>query len=102
MLNGGAIEINGVGFAGAKGFGGGFGRATLSAWDESPIKAFVGAAIDEVHTLESVLRQLHNGASSWLAAPGRAVAAQCPMRRTMELSSSLIRRLVAAPRRLVK
>ncbi|HEX2244584.1 MAG TPA: metallophosphoesterase [Gammaproteobacteria bacterium] len=58
MLDGDAVEINGVGFAGTKGFAGGFGRAALGAWGEAPIKAFVAAAIDEAVKLESALAQL--------------------------------------------
>ncbi len=38
VLNGEAIEIAGVGFAGIAGFGGGFGRRMLNAWGESLIK----------------------------------------------------------------
>jgi len=38
MLNGEAIEIAGVGFAGVCGFGGGFGRRMLNAWGEPLIK----------------------------------------------------------------
>jgi hypothetical protein len=34
MLDGEAFEIQGLGIAGAKGFSGGFGRATLGAWGE--------------------------------------------------------------------
>ena len=34
VLNGEAIEIAGVGFAGIAGFGGGFGRRMLNAWGE--------------------------------------------------------------------
>src|SRR3954470_7071100 len=32
LLNGEAIELDGVGFAGVIGFGGGFGRGMLNAW----------------------------------------------------------------------
>ncbi len=49
LLDGDAVEIDGVGFAGARGFAGGFGRATLGAWGEKPIKAFVQEAIDEAN-----------------------------------------------------
>src|SRR5215471_2527965 len=38
MLNGEAVEIAGVGFAGICGFGGGFGRRMLNAWGEPLIK----------------------------------------------------------------
>jgi Icc-related predicted phosphoesterase len=53
-----AVEIRGVGFAGVKGFLGGFGRGELGAFGELPIKAFVDAALDEVRKLENALRSL--------------------------------------------
>jgi Icc-related predicted phosphoesterase len=59
VLDGGeAFEIEGVGFAGCKGFIGGFGRNMLSAFGEPEIKAFVQASIDENLKLESSLRML--------------------------------------------
>jgi Icc-related predicted phosphoesterase len=58
MLDGEAYEIEGVGFAGAKGFIGGFGRAMLSSFGEPAIKAFVQASVDETMKLESSLRML--------------------------------------------
>ena len=53
-----AVEIRGIGFAGVKGFLGGFGRGELGAFGESPIKAFVDAALDEARKLENALRSL--------------------------------------------
>src|SRR5579859_5990784 len=41
MLDGDSHEIRGVGFAGVKGFGGGFGRRAIGAWGENAIKMFV-------------------------------------------------------------
>src|SRR5881227_4021719 len=38
MLDGEAVEVAGVGFAGIAGFGGGFGRRMLNAWGEPLIK----------------------------------------------------------------
>lgn len=58
VLDGQALEIQGVGFAGAKGFIGGFGRYMLTSFGEEPIKAFVQAAVDENMKLESSLRML--------------------------------------------
>ncbi|RAK60933.1 metallophosphoesterase [Phenylobacterium hankyongense] len=58
LLDGEAFEIAGVGFAGAKGFIGGFGRYMLSAFGEPEIKAFVQASVDENLKLESSLRML--------------------------------------------
>ncbi|MFC3069492.1 metallophosphoesterase family protein [Phenylobacterium soli] len=57
-LEGEPIEVQGVGFAGAKGFIGGFGRYMLSAFGEPEIKTFVQASIDENLKLESSLRML--------------------------------------------
>ena len=37
MLDGESYETHGVGFAGTKGFAGGFGRSTLGAWGEPAI-----------------------------------------------------------------
>jgi len=58
MLDGGSHEIEGVGFAGVKGFGGGFGRRQLGAWGEDTIKSFVHEAIQEALKLESALARL--------------------------------------------
>src|SRR5258708_23607582 len=41
VLDGSAYERDGVGFAGAKGFVGGFGRGVLTAFGERAVKAFV-------------------------------------------------------------
>ena len=48
----------GVGFAGVKGFGGGFGRAMLGAFGEPAVKAFVQETQDEAMRLEIALRSL--------------------------------------------
>jgi len=58
ILNGDATEIQGVGFAGVKGFGGGFGRRSLGAWGEEIIKKFVHETIEEALKLESALARL--------------------------------------------
>jgi Icc-related predicted phosphoesterase len=58
VLDGDAIEVQGVGFAGAKGFAGGFGRGTLGAWGEPAVKAFVQEAVDEAMKLEAALARL--------------------------------------------
>lgn len=58
VLDGEACELHGVGFAGVKGFCGGFGRATLGAWGEKGVKAFVQEALDEAMRLESALARL--------------------------------------------
>ena len=58
VLDGEAIEIEGVGIAGAKGFVGGYGRGTLGSWGEPAIKAFVDEAIRESLKFESALAKL--------------------------------------------
>jgi Icc-related predicted phosphoesterase len=47
-----------LGIAGIKGFGGGFGRATLQAFGEGPTKAFVQEGVNESLKLEAALGQL--------------------------------------------
>ena len=58
MLNGEAVEIAGVGFAGICGFGGGFGRRMLNAWGEPLIKQFVQESISHAIRLEQALVKL--------------------------------------------
>lgn len=53
-----AVIVEGVGFAGVKGFLGGFGRGELGSFGEPAIKAFVDAALDEARKLENALRTL--------------------------------------------
>jgi len=61
VLDGDACEVRDVGFAGIKGFIGGFGRATLGHWGEPVVKRFVQEAIDEALKLESALSRLRTG-----------------------------------------
>jgi Icc-related predicted phosphoesterase len=58
VLDGTAYERDGVGFAGAKGFPGGFGRGMLTAFGEPEIKSFVQTGIDESLKLERAMSQL--------------------------------------------
>jgi Icc-related predicted phosphoesterase len=58
VLDGGGIEIQGIGFVGVKGFGGGFGRRALQPWGESQIKRFVQEGVDESLKLESALAKI--------------------------------------------
>src|SRR5512132_594703 len=58
VLDGEATEVHGVGFAGVKGFAGGFGRGALGPWGEQAIKAFVQEAVDEALKLEAALARL--------------------------------------------
>ena len=61
VLQGDAVEIQGVGFAGVKGFAGGFGRRALGPWGEEIIKLFVREAVDEALKLETALSRLRTG-----------------------------------------
>jgi Icc-related predicted phosphoesterase len=58
ILDGDTTDINGVGFAGTKGFAGGFGRGTLGRWGEPATKHFVDAAVEEALKLETALARL--------------------------------------------
>src|SRR5215471_2337855 len=60
VLDGETTEILGVGFAGVKGFAGGFGRRALGPWGEEIVKKFVHEAVNEALKLESALARLRN------------------------------------------
>jgi Icc-related predicted phosphoesterase len=59
LLESEPLLIKEVGFAGVKGFAGGFGRGMLGAFGETAIKSFVGEAIAEATKLEVQLKALH-------------------------------------------
>jgi Icc-related predicted phosphoesterase len=77
MLDGDAVELHGVGFAGVKGFAGGFGRGALGPWGEQAIKLFVQEALNEALKLESALARLK-------AKHRIAVLHYAPVRATVE------------------
>jgi Icc-related predicted phosphoesterase len=58
VLDGEAVVIKGVGFAGVKGFGGGFDNYMLSMFGEGAMKAFVQEAVDEALHLDRALARL--------------------------------------------
>ena len=58
LLEGQVHEIDGVGFAGTKGFAGGFENRLLSPFGEPVIKQFVTEAVNEAARLENNLRAL--------------------------------------------
>jgi Icc-related predicted phosphoesterase len=58
VLDGESFEIGDFGFAGAKGFGGGFGEWSLAGWGEPAMKAFVEEATRESLKLERALASL--------------------------------------------
>jgi Icc-related predicted phosphoesterase len=58
VLDGDATELHGIGIAGVKGFGGGFGSRALGPWGEPIIKQFVHEAVNEALKLEAALARL--------------------------------------------
>jgi Icc-related predicted phosphoesterase len=79
VLDGDHLELPGhvAGFAGVKGFCGGFGRATLQSFGEDGIKRFVDESVREALKLEAALSQLES--------PVRiAVLHYAPLRATCE------------------
>jgi Icc-related predicted phosphoesterase len=77
VLDGDATEVKGVGFAGVKGFAGGFGKRALGPWGEDIIKQFVREAVDEALKLESALARLRGR-------PRIAVLHYSPIQETVE------------------
>lgn len=76
VLDGESYEVLGVGFAGTKGFAGGFGTATLGAWGEATIKQFVNEAVHEALKLETALARLRT-------TPRVALLHYAPVRETV-------------------
>jgi len=58
-----AVEIEGVGFAGVKGFIGGYGRGELAPFGEPILKAVVDEVLNESRKLENQLRSLRTDRS---------------------------------------
>lgn len=62
VLDGTAVEIHGIGFAGVKGFCGGFGERALQPWGEAILKQFARESVEEALKLESALAKLRTPA----------------------------------------
>jgi Icc-related predicted phosphoesterase len=77
VLDGEACEVAGVGFAGIKGFAGGFGKRALGPWGEDVIKQFVHEAVGEALKLETALARLRRE-------PRIAVLHYSPIQETVE------------------
>ncbi len=58
VLDGESVVVKGIGFAGVKGFGGGFDKHMLSMFGEGAMKAFVQEAVDEALHLDRALARL--------------------------------------------
>ncbi len=77
ILDDQAVVVEGVGFAGVKGFLGGFGRGELAPFGEPALKAFVDEANNEARKLENGLRSLRTERSV-------AVLHYSPIAQTLE------------------
>ena len=77
ILDGDCFEVGGVGFAGVKGFAGGFGDRALQSWGEPVLKAFVREAVEEALKLEAALARIQ-------AARRVAVLHYSPVRGTVD------------------
>jgi Icc-related predicted phosphoesterase len=73
--------LDGVGFVGAKGFAGGFGRHALQPWGEHTVKQFVQDAVNEGVILERALHRLKSEDGVERAV---AVLHYAPIRETVE------------------
>jgi Icc-related predicted phosphoesterase len=60
VLEGQAVEIEGVGFVGVKGFAGGFGRRMLGSFGEPAMKQFVAETMNEAMRLENAMRTVRS------------------------------------------
>lgn len=58
VLNSTSCVINGVGFVGAKGFGGGFGERRIQPFGERSVKNFVHASVEATTRLEAAMKAL--------------------------------------------
>ena len=76
ILDGDGVEIRGVGFAGVKGFAGGFGDRALQSWGEPVLKRFVREAVEEALKLEAALARIQP--------PRVAVLHYSPIRGTVD------------------
>ncbi|MBI4494849.1 MAG: metallophosphoesterase [Chloroflexi bacterium] len=77
VLDGETYEFDGVGFAGVKGFAGGFDNRMLQPWGEEIIKRFVYETVNEALRLESALAHLRTEHTV-------AVLHYAPIRQTVE------------------
>ncbi|TPE43029.1 metallophosphoesterase family protein [Pontibacter mangrovi] len=81
MLDGDSVVIGDVGFAGVKGFGGGFDKGMLGMFGEPMIKSFVQEAVDEALKLDGALSRLE---SDNVDIKKIAVLHYAPIRATVE------------------
>jgi Icc-related predicted phosphoesterase len=91
VLDGDGVEIAGVGFAGVKGFAGGFGQHALQSWGEPVLKQFVREAVEEALKLEAALARLRT-------ARRVAVLHYSPIRATVEAEPAEIHAFLGSSR----
>lgn len=63
ILDGESVIIAGIGFAGVKGFGGGFGQYMLPMWGEQMNKDYIQVSVDEAMRLDRALVRLESKTS---------------------------------------
>lgn len=80
VLDGEAVIIGGVGFAGVKGFGSGFDNHMLSMFGEGAMKAFVQEAVDEALHLDRALARID---AMQAGCPKIAVMHYAPVKETV-------------------
>jgi Icc-related predicted phosphoesterase len=91
LLDGDGVEIAGVGFAGVKGFAGGFGHHALQSWGEPVLKQFVRESVEEALKLEAALARLRT--------PRRvAILHYAPIRATVEAEPAEIHAFLGSSR----
>ena len=81
FLDGQAKVIEGVGFAGVKGFGGGFDKYALSMFGESAMKSFVQEAVDDALKLDRALTYLD---TEFPGIPKIVMTHYAPIKQTIE------------------
>jgi Icc-related predicted phosphoesterase len=86
-----AVEIEGVGFAGVKGFIGGYGRGELAPFGEPILKAVVDEVLTESRKLENQLRTIRTDRSV-------AVLHYSPIEETLEGEPSAIYQYLGSQR----
>ncbi len=88
ILDGDACELHGIGIAGVKGFGGGFGQRALGPWGETIIKQFVHEAVDEALKLEAALARLRTRAARSRCCTTRRFSRRSKASRSRSIRSS--------------
>jgi Icc-related predicted phosphoesterase len=81
VLDGESVVLEDIGFAGVKGFGGGFDDHMLSMFGEDPMKDFVKAAVNESLALDRALTRLDQDGEVYRKV---AVMHYSPIRQTVE------------------